>query len=42
MFYVLTHLPQVNWVGIGSDNGFRSVHHQAITSTNAALLSIEP
>ena len=29
-------------MGIGSDNGLLPVQHQAITSTNADLLSIGP
>ena len=42
----LTHLPQcriyasLNWVSIGSDNGMSPVRRQAITWTNADLLSI--
>ena len=32
----------VNWVSIGSDNGLSPVLHQAITWTNADLLSIGP
>ena len=46
----LTHLPSpecriylsVNWVSIGSDNGLSPVRRQAITWTNAHLLSIGP
>ena len=43
----LTHLPLVqhiwmNWVSIGSDNDLLPVRHQAITWTNAELLSIRP
>ena len=45
----LTHLPLVpniyasmNWISIGSDNGLLPVQHQAITWTNADLLSIGP
>ena len=30
----------VNWVTIGSGNGLSPVQHQAITRTNASLLSI--
>ena len=42
----LTHLPlcriyaSVNWVSIGSGNGLSPVRRQAITRTNAGLLSI--
>ena len=32
----------VNWVSIGSDNGLAPVRRQAITWTNADLLSIGP
>ena len=32
----------MNWVNIGSGNVFFSVRHQAITWTNAGLLSIGP
>ena len=32
----------VNWVSIGLGNGLLSVRRQAITWTNADLLSIEP
>ena len=45
----LTHLPlvphiyaSVNWVRIGSDNGLSPVRRQAITWTNADLLSFGP
>ena len=45
----LTHLPgvphihtSVNWVNTGSGNGLSSIWHQAITWTNAELLSIGP
>ena len=43
----LTHLPyclinaSVNWVHIGSGNGLSPVRRQAITGTNAGVLSIE-
>ena len=37
---ILTHLPLVPWVRIGSGNGLSPVWRQAITWTNAALLSI--
>ena len=41
----LTHLPLmphicVNWAIIGSGNGLSPIRHQAITRTNACLLSI--
>ena len=45
---LLTHLPlcriyvSVNWFSMGSRNGSSSVRHQAITWTNADLLSIKP
>ena len=46
---VLTHFPllphiyaSVNWVSIGSDNGLSPSRRQAITWTNADLLSIGP
>ena len=32
----------MNWVNIGSGNGLLPVRHQAITWTNAGLLSIVP
>ena len=32
----------VNWVSIGPGNGLSPVRHQAITQTNADLLSIRP
>ena len=32
----------VNWVSIGSGNGLSPVWHEAITWTNAGLLSIGP
>ena len=32
----------MNWVGISSGNGLSLVERQAIASTNADLLSIEP
>ena len=45
-FIRLTHLPlvpqSVNWVSIGSGNGLSPVQRQAITWTNAGLLSIGP
>ena len=44
----LTHLPwcriylSVNWISIGSGNGLSPIRRQAITWTNAHLLSIGP
>ena len=32
----------MNWINIGSGNGWSPVRNQAITWTNAALLSIRP
>ena len=49
MFTSLTHLSRVphayasvNWLSLGSGNGLSPVRRQAITWTNADLLSIRP